>query len=297
VASHGQSTPVRAFGQALFAVIAWGASFIATKIALRELDPITLIWARFTIGVAVMGVTTAVRHELSRVPPRELAAFAGLGFIGITLHFWLQSTGMRTTSASTSAWIITTIPAFMAILGWVVLRERVTVWQVAGIALASCGVVAIVSKGDPAALLDRRAGTIGDVLMLLSAPNWAIFSVLSRRILARHPAACALFYVMACGWFFCTILLATHGHVAAIPRMSVNVCVAVAFLGVVCSGLAYVAWYDALKQMPAARAGVFLYVEPLVAMVVAAIILHEPITLASLAGGAMILGGVALVSR
>ncbi len=292
-----QSTPLRAFGQALFAVTAWGGSFIATKIALRDLDPVTLVWARFTVGVAILGVAARARGELTRVSARDALAFAGLGFIGITLHQWLQSTGLRTTGAATTAWIITTIPVFMALLGWIMLRERITVRQCAGIALASAGVVAIVSRGAPGALVHGRVGTIGDVLVLLSAPNWALFSVLSRRVLARHSASRTMFYVMLWGWIFCSVLLLVRGDPGALAHVHGAGWMALGFLGVVCSGLAYIAWYDALKELPAARVGVFLYVEPLVAMVVAAIVLHEPITAASLVGGAMILGGVSLVTR
>ena len=68
-------------------------------------------------------------------------------------------------------------------------------------------------------------------------------------------------------------------------------------MGVVCSGLAYIFWYDALQELPAAQAGVFLYIEPLVTAAAAAAMLDEPVSLAVLAGGAVILLGVALVNR
>ena len=64
-----------------------------------------------------------------------------------------------------------------------------------------------------------------------------------------------------------------------------------------CSGLAYIAWYDALQRMPASEAGALLYLEPLVAMAVAAAVLGERITVATIVGGAVILLGVWLVNR
>jgi len=69
------------------------------------------------------------------------------------------------------------------------------------------------------------------------------------------------------------------------------------FLGIVCSGLAYIAWYDALQALSTAETGVFLYIEPLVAVVVAFLVLGEAITLASLLGGGIIILGVWLVNR
>ena len=71
----------------------------------------------------------------------------------------------------------------------------------------------------------------------------------------------------------------------------------VLFLGIFCSGLAYIAWYDARQALSAAQTGAFLYIEPLVAVVAAAIVLAKPITRASLLGGAVILFGVWLVNR
>ena len=69
----------------------------------------------------------------------------------------------------------------------------------------------------------------------------------------------------------------------------------VGFLGVFCSGLAYIFWYDALKALPAAQAGAFLYLEPFVTVIVAALILGEPLLGISLLGGAAILLGVWIV--
>ena len=282
------------------AVVAWGASFIATKVALRELEPVPLVWTRFTMGVAILGAAVLVRRELHAIPLRDLGYFALLGFLGITLHQWLQSNGLRTAQASTTAWIVASIPVFIAILGHALLRERLRAVEWAGIALAAAGVVLVVTRGDIAALARGRFGAPGDLLVLVSAPNWAVFSVLSRRGLREHPAARMMFLVMALGWLFTTALLAVDGSwtgLAVLPRLSGAGWASVVFLGVVCSGIAYVFWYDALRVLPAAQAGVFLYLEPLVAVLVAALVLGEAAGAASLLGGGIILLGVWLVSR
>jgi drug/metabolite transporter (DMT)-like permease len=106
-----------------------------------------------------------------------------------------------------------------------------------------------------------------------------------------------MFYVMTLGWVFTSILFFTTGDISEIGRLTLNGWVAVAFLGVFCSGLAYIAWYDALKALSTAQTGVFLYIEPLIAVVVAFFILGEAITAASLLGGGIILLGVWLVNR
>ncbi|HOX26088.1 MAG TPA: DMT family transporter [Candidatus Krumholzibacteria bacterium] len=286
-----------AVAKVTLAVVAWGASFIATKVALREVSPITVVWLRFAIGVVVLGAVVAVRRQGRRVARRDLAEFALLGFLAITFHQWLQSNGLVTARATTTAWIVATIPVFMAILGWTVLKERLRPDQVLGIALATAGVLVVVSDGDLPAVLRGSFGVPGDALILASAVNWAVVSALSKRWLARHEAALMTFHLVAFGWLFSTAALLAGPGLGELGRLTASGWAGVVFLGVACSGLAYVFWYDALKALPASEMGAFLYLEPLVASGVAAVILGEPLTVAVIAGGTVILGGVWLVNR
>lgn len=286
-----------AYLKALFAVTVWGASFIATKVALRDISPVTIVWLRFAMGVVIIGAAVVSRQQFAWPSLKELAFFALLGGIGITFHQWLQSTGLVTSQASTTAWIVATTPVFIALLGWVFLNEKLGWLRVGGIALAAMGVILVVSKGDLRSVLSGSFGTPGDWLILISAPNWAVFSTLSRSALRQHPAARMMFFVMALGWLLTGVQFLSGPFLQEIARLTWQGWGGVAFLGVFCSGLAYIAWYDALKELPATQVGVFLYLEPLVAVVVAAIMLGEAVTLASLLGGAVILLGVWQVNR
>ena len=283
--------------EALFAVVAWGASFIATKIALREISPISLVWLRFLMGVIVLGIAVFLRGQFALPEKREWGYFALLGFLGITFHQWLQSNGLQTSEAGTTAWIVATTPVFMALLGWLLLKEGLGWVKTSGILLAFAGVLVVVSKGDLGSISIGRFGAPGDVLILISAVNWAVFSALSRRGLKSYPASLMMFYVMSFGWLFTSFLFLFRQELTDFGDLTGKGWMAVGFLGIFCSGLAYIAWYDALKALTTAQTGVFLYIEPLVAVVVAFFILGEAITLASLIGGAIILFGVWLVNR
>jgi drug/metabolite transporter (DMT)-like permease len=286
-----------AYAKVTFAVLAWGASFIATKIALEDISPVTVVWLRFAIGVPILGLAVVARRQFAIPGKKEMGYFALLGFIGITFHQWLQSTGLQTALASTTAWIVATTPVFMALLGYLLLKERLGWMKISGILLAGFGVLLVVTQGNLSSLLEGRFGTPGDFLILISAPNWAIFSVLSRRGLQTHPAARMMLFVMGFGWLFTSLLLFTGPGLAEIASLTLNGWLGVGFLGIACSGLAYIFWYDGLQAIPASQVGAFLYLEPLIAVVVAAILLDEAILLASVIGGGIILLGVWLVNR
>lgn len=283
---------------ALSAVIIWGGTFVATKIALTEVSPATIVWIRFGIGVLILGVTVLARRQFALPSWSDLAYLALLGFLGVTFHQWLQATGLQTAQATTTAWIVASTPVFIALLGWLVLKEKMGWARVGGIALAAVGVLLIVSKGNLSALIAGREGTIGDFLVFISAINWAVYTILSRRELARHPAARMMFYVMLMGWLFACIWIFGFGPgLSEIPHLSAKGWSAILMLGVFGSGLAYIAWYDALQALPASQLGVFLNIEPLVTLILAAPMIGEPITLISLIGGAIIIFGVWLVNR
>ncbi len=142
-----------------------------------------------------------------------------------------------------------------------------------------------------------KFATSGDFLIMISAPNWAVFSILSRSGLKRHQATQMMFFVMLIGWLFTSILFVNGSGFREIGHLTWKGWLGLGFLGVFCSGLAYIAWYDALQVVPASQVGAFLYIEPLVAVIVAWFLLGEPLLISSLIGGMIILIGVWLVQR
>ena len=285
------------FLEALFAVIVWGGSFIATKIAVGQISPTSVVWLRFAIGIPIILLAVSMRKQFAFPKGNEWWYFALLGFLGISFHQWLQSNGLQTAQATTTAWIVSISPAFIAILGWLVLKEKLNLVQSLGIALAMVGVMVVVSKGDLFSLADGKFGTYGDFLILISAVNWAVFSILSRRGLLHHPSTMMTFWVMTIGWAITSLVFFANKNYVEFPQLDPRGWMAMIYLGVFTTGLAYIAWFDALSQLPAAQTGAFLFIEPLTSMVVAAIILNEQITTVSVLGGAVILVGIWMVNK
>ena len=130
----------------LIAVLFWGFSYIAIKVSLIYLSPVELIAARFILG----GATLFAIIKFKRLPlgiKGELKTLL-LSAAILFMHFWVMATGMITTTATNTAWILTTAPIFIAVLSYIILKEAFGIYQVIGIVLATIGVIFLVSKGD-----------------------------------------------------------------------------------------------------------------------------------------------------
>jgi drug/metabolite transporter (DMT)-like permease len=284
-------------------VIFWGSSFVATKIALREMTPAVIAFLRFTMGVVVLLVILLKRAEINRFTLRELPSLSVLGILGITFHQFLQANGLQTASASVTSWIVATIPVFVALLGWIFLREVMTAPRVLGIVLSALGVLIVVGNGDFNSLIDGGFGAPGDRLIAISAVNWAVFVVLNKNLYNKETAAekqssvGRMFAIMTIGWIFLIPWALADGGLRDLHAISLQGWLALAFLGLICSGLAYFLWFRALEQIDATQVGVFLYLEPIVTVMLAGMILGEPVSIAIITGGTAILLGVWLVNR
>src|SRR3954467_7219245 len=121
---RAERTVLKARLAAFTAVVMWGVSFVATKAALRGVSPITLIFTRFALGVAVLVLILTVRRE-SLIPPRNSwPSLVLMGFVGIFLHQMLQVHALTLTTAVRTGWLIGLTPIWSAVLAAVFLGER-----------------------------------------------------------------------------------------------------------------------------------------------------------------------------
>ena len=294
---ENKKIPVFTYIKLLTAIAVWGGSFIATKIALQEVSPITIIWLRFLIGIVILGIIAKTRNELKLDNKKDAFELVGLGFLGISLHQWLQSSGLVTSDASTTAWLVSTTPIFMALLGWLFFNEKISLPVSSGILIATIGVFFVITKGDFSSLFSGNFGAPGDILIILSAPNWALFSVLSRPILDKYSPLKVTFYTLLFGWLFITVQFVITRGWNEFQQLSNEGWASIIFLGVFCSALAYIFYNEGVKVFTSTQVGIFLYFEPVVATIIAAILLSESFGWGSMIGAGLIVMGVWLVNQ
>lgn len=272
----------------IFPVVFWGISYIAIKVVLTELEPVEMISVRFLLAAPTLYLIIRLKG-LSPWPVQKKGKLCAAALM-IFLHFWVMATGMKETSASNTAWILTTAPIFIAILGWLYLRETFNLYQWLGLALACAGVLFLTTDGDLSNL--AWINSRGDVIVLGSCVTWAFYTVGTRDITTRvHPVVATFWMTGIAGLIFVPWTLLTSGCQKFL-HLQTNTAISLVFLGVFCLALAFWLWSEGLARQTAAEVGVYLYIEPLITMIGAWILLSEAITVWLVVGAVLISLGV-----
>jgi drug/metabolite transporter (DMT)-like permease len=280
---------------ALLAVVFWGVSFVATKAVVREISPIAVIFLRAGLGSVLLLALLARRGQLAPPPRDRWASLAVMGFVGVALHQLLQAYALRATSAVNTGWLIGLTPIWSALLAAAFLRERFTAVKVVGLVLGFVGGALVVTRGRLEASLLALPSTRGDLLILISTVNWAVYSVIGRDTLRGLGAARATAGAMVAGFAMLAVPFAASGAWRGLLQLSPIGWLGLAFLGICCSGLGYFFWYTALDAAPASQVAALLYLEPLVTLGASVALLGETVVATTLIGGALLIAGVALV--
>lgn len=286
----------KAIAAGSLAVLFWGASFVWIKGALRELGPLALLTLRFAIGTGVVWVLAWRTAPAGCAIRRgEVAPLAMLGLLGVTAQQTLQTTGIRLASASAASWLSALSPALIVVLAWPMLGEEIRARQAVGLLTAFLGAGLV--SGTSALPSAQGGSPWGAVLVLGSAVLWALYSILGKLLSSKHPPIVMTAWGMTFGWLpMGGAFLAVQGW-KELAGISAATWVMVILLGVASTGLAYGLYFYALSSAEAALAAALQYLEPLVTMAMAAVLLGERLTSGMFLGGALILGGVWIVDR
>jgi drug/metabolite transporter (DMT)-like permease len=202
---------------------------------------------------------------------------------------------LRLIEASRGALLLATIPLWSALLARIARSERLAPRQVVGVFLSLGGVgLALAERG-----LGGQGGLqtlVGDGLMLVTALCGAAYAVLARRAFARYGALTVTAYAMVLGTLLLLPAALVEGLVVILPRLDSHTAALLVFLGVFGGALGFFLWTFALTRLTPTQVAVYINLNPLVAMVLAAMLLAERLTIVFAAGFGVVLLGVLLVN-
>jgi drug/metabolite transporter (DMT)-like permease len=282
----------------LIACFFWGISFIATKVAVGTVPPLTVVALRLLIA-ALCFAPILVR--------RRSTIFAGgagrwwhlfvLSLIGTGLHHGTQTIGIRHTTASNASLWAMTGPVSIALIAAWFLRERITARKAGGIALAIAGVLVV--KWQEMRGLDLRSHLMGDGLVFVSIFLWAVFTVYGKRLNAELGALELIGTVTVIGavWMLPVGLGEMWCLGFSLGQIGLEAWLAIGFLGITCSFLANLLYFQALGRTESQKVGVYLYTIPPMTYAASWLMLDERIRAGLIVGSVLVAAGVYLTEK
>lgn len=279
---------------ALLAVLIWGLSFPLAKLVLRDVGPLTYLILRHAVGGGLL-LAASISVGGGRLRRTDLGAFTLLGIILLGFHQGVQAFGLARTTAMNSGWLMAAAPLFIALFARLALGERLRPRQWIGMAAGLLGSFAVVTQGRLGGPALLSSGSLGDLLVLESAAAWAGYSVAGKGLLQRYSPIAVAAYGMGIGMVFATPVWLAAGGAHDLARLTACGWTAVLFLGACGTGLAYFLWYRAMQRHAAGSVGAYMFLQPLLSASFSRLLLGEALTVPTIAGGLVILGGVYLV--
>ena len=282
------------YGALALAVIFWGFSFIATKIALQSLTPFCLIFLRFSMASVFFGLLLFGKNapSISRETFKKLVVLA---VFQPGLYFFFETYGLKYTTATKTALIIATIPIIVLILSMLLLRERLRPLNIVGVICSLLGVSLLIFGGE-------TTGTIGDMMIGDLLIAGAVLSAAVYIIFTRHlgqtisPVQITGLQVIFGTLLFLPFFVWDARHVHWVGALRTDVIVSVLALTVFATIGAFSCYNYALSKVAAARASVFVNAVPLVTAFGAWLLLGETLTAAQMIGGAVVISAVCLAN-
>lgn len=281
--------------EALLTSVVWGTTFVSSKILIvHGLLPSQIMFLRFCMAYLCI-VFLSEKKFLSQSWKDELL-FLCLGLTGGSLYFLAENTALVYTQASNVSILISTTPMLTAIAMAICYKsERFGKVFLLGAVIAFVGIVMVVLNGH----FVLKLSPLGDILTLSASAIWVFYGLILKRIQRKGYSS-----------IFITRKVFFYGIITIIPflpfdrpiftwQMMTNVPIMtnLIFLGIVASFIGYLAWNHAIDKIGVVGTTNYLYLNPLATFITSAIVLHEQITLISIVGGILILGGVYLSQK
>jgi drug/metabolite transporter (DMT)-like permease len=287
----------------LIVYVVWGSTYLGIKVAVETMPPLLMAAARFLVaGLIMFPAAMGARRKSVRAGQAERvwpsrAEWLHCAIVGVLLLVANAAVGIgeKTVPTGLAALLIATVPLWLLGLDAILNHARLGPAPLAGLALGLVGVGFLSGLGGGSA---RISGT-GVIIILAAAATWATGVTMARRLTLPSSPALTSGMEMLCGGAVLLALAAATGEFGSLhlAQISWRSWLALAYLIVVGSIIAFSAFGIAVRSLPTATVATYAYVNPVVAVLLGTLILNERLTPAMLGGGALIVGAVVLVVR
>ena len=274
----------------LLTMFFWGSAAVFMRTLALSLSPENSLALRY-VFVSIINITGLIYLGTWRVPRADWGRYAIAGLVGMGGYNWFVNAGFALVPAGLGTIITMVEPLMIAVLAWMLLGEKLTRFIFLGVAIATAGAVVLFWE-DLTATAPSAVPLIGIVYLLICCVCWAIYTIVAKPLLDRNDS----FTVTAITMLMAAPILigaASEPLPALAARLDAGQWAELIYL-VLASGIGgTLMWNYGTKHLSSTAAGTFLYLIPVIAVACGALILSEPVTLYIVAGGALMLAGVA----
>jgi drug/metabolite transporter (DMT)-like permease len=275
----------------LVTVLIWSGNFVVVKAAIGAVGPLTFTACRYGVAAATLFLLLRWRRGTIHWPGRLGLQVVGLGMLGFGGYQVLWTVGLTQITAGDSALIIAASPVVTALLAGALRLDRLTPPKLAGAIVAFAGVSIVIGAGHDVRL---GASLAGDALTLCAAGLWALYTVAGARVLRRIDPLGATAWAVLGG--FVVLLPVGVWELVTSPPAAVGApaLAAILYSGMLAAGIANVLVFNAIRLVGPTRASAMQLLVPAGAVALGAIALGEPVGLAQVLGGVVIVIGLSI---
>jgi drug/metabolite transporter (DMT)-like permease len=277
-------------------VVVWGLNFPVIKAALAVMHPHVVNAFRFSVSIIVLGSLYWYQERRAGrgvfAPYRFKAVqIVTLGLFGFVVYQLCFIIGVNNTSAGTAALIMASAPVWTAVTSRILGLEHLRAGAWIGLLITFAGTIAIILTGGKDVSLGSTA-LFGNVLILAASICWGTYTALSRPMLQHATPSGLAFLGLLPALPVLFAIAAPYGLTVDWYSVSPLIWIAIIFSGALSSGLAFVTWSLAVKNLGSSHTAAFGNLVPVVALVFGYYLLGEAVTLGQIAGGSVVLLGL-----
>src|SRR5512139_4065773 len=277
----------------LIAASIWGGMYVVSDAVLDVVPPATLVLTRYVIALPVLWFAARMSHTrgIQRADWPKLALTA---FVGFGVSLLAQFAGTKLSTAAAGALITSATPAFIILFAWWILHERASGRQWLGLGIATLGVLIVSLLGDQPASEAATNPLLGNLLLIVAAVSWALYSVLVKLNSLKYTALAITLAVTALGIPLVAPVAAIELQTQSIGTLTLPALLGILYIGIGSTAIAFFLWNRSFELLEAATASLFFFAQPVVGALLSAIFRGEKLGWSFFAGGALILLGALL---
>ncbi|MFP4152470.1 MAG: DMT family transporter [Alkalispirochaeta sp.] len=279
------------------APILWGGALVAGRVVAADLPPITITWVRYILVSLFLIPTLRLRTGSFPKPGRrDLLLLLALTVTGVLLFNVFLFSGLRTVTAVRSSVIIALAPSAVALILILFFHQRGSLNTWTGIVVAFIGAVITITEGRPQTVIAGGL-SVGDIYLIGAFLAWAVYTIIAGAAMRELSPFTVLTYSSLLGVVLLTPFAARPGVIAELASQNTAAWGAIVYLSIGSAGVAYLFYYEGIRDVGPNGAAIFLNLEPVSAIALGVILLGEALTVPVIIGAILVVTGLYLVNR